>query len=100
MPERRWKFRNDILGHYINSSSSRTFQDAENRLNYLEKEQEIPNMREKIKEYISELDVEIQRCHTLAEELGFDNETEHLVIRVQVLMEVKNDLESRLNEFV
>ena len=100
MPERRWKFRNDILGHYINSSSSRTFQDAENRLNYLEKEQEIPNMREKIKEYISELDVEIQRCHILAEELGFDNETEHLVIRAQVLMEVKNDLESRLNEFV
>lgn len=25
-----------MLGHYINSSSSRTFQDAENRLNYLE----------------------------------------------------------------
>lgn len=33
---KKWRFRNDMLLHEINSCSTRTFQDAENRLNYLE----------------------------------------------------------------
>lgn len=35
--EKKWRFREDILSHYINSVSSKTFQDAENRLNEFEK---------------------------------------------------------------
>lgn len=34
---KKWRFREDILSHYINSVSSKTFQDAENRLNEFEK---------------------------------------------------------------
>ncbi len=34
--KKKWRFREDILSHYINSVSSKTFQDAENRLNDLE----------------------------------------------------------------
>ena len=33
---KKWKFREDMLLHYINGCSERTFQDAEDRLNYLE----------------------------------------------------------------
>lgn len=36
MSNKTWSFREDLLGQYINSTSSRTFQDAENRLNQLE----------------------------------------------------------------
>lgn len=36
MTDKKWRFREDMLGHYINSVSNRTFQDAEDRLNYLE----------------------------------------------------------------
>ena len=37
MADKKWKFREDMLGHCINNVSSKTFQDAEDRLNYLEK---------------------------------------------------------------
>ena len=103
MNNKKWRFRWDILGHYINDSSNNTFQDAENRLNYLEEKENQPDMREKIREYISELDVEIERCHHLAEQNMNDQATtvaEIMVVRVQTLMEVKNDLESRLEELV
>lgn len=62
-----------------------------------------PDMREKVKEYISELDAEIDRCHKLAEQNMDDEATtvaEMMVVRVQVLTEVKNDLEGRLEELV
>lgn len=36
MADKKWKFREDMLGHYVNGVSNLTFQDAENRLNYLE----------------------------------------------------------------
>lgn len=36
MNNKKWKFREDMLGHYINNVSSNTFQDAEDRLNFLE----------------------------------------------------------------
>lgn len=36
MEDKEWRFRSDMLNQYINCSSCRTFQDAENRLNYLE----------------------------------------------------------------
>lgn len=46
---RLWSFREDMLNHYINGSSNRTFQDAENRLNYLEKK--VYELEEELKEF-------------------------------------------------
>lgn len=62
-----------------------------------------PNMREKVREYISELDAEIDRCHKFSEQNMGDEATtvaEMMMVRVQVLTEVKNNLESRLEELV
>lgn len=72
-----------------------------------------PDMREKVKEYISELDVEINRCTEMVENnmkiLGAQNlidayvsGTEYIKIeaRLQALMEVKNDLQGRLEELI
>ncbi len=42
MADKKWRFREDMLGHYVNGVSNRTFQDAENRLNYFE------NLEEKL----------------------------------------------------
>ena len=103
MEYKKWRFRDDMLGHYINGVSSRTFQDAEDRLNYLEEKEQLPDMREKVKEYISELDVEIDRCHKLAEQNIQDESTnlaEMMLVRVQTLTEIKNDLQGRLNELI
>lgn len=36
-----WKFREDMLGHYINGVSNRTFKDVENRINYLEQREKV-----------------------------------------------------------
>ena len=62
-----------------------------------------PDMREKVKEYISELDVEIDRCHKLAEEHMNDEAevlADRVIVRLKTLIEVKNDLQSRLEELV
>ena len=61
-----------------------------------------PDMREKIREYISELDAEYDRCMDWIEE-HMDGETcqvSAMEMRVKTLMEVKNDLEGRLEELV
>lgn len=60
-------------------------------------------MREKVKEYIEELNEEIERCRNLAEQNMDDEATtvaEMMIVRVQVLTEVKNDLQGRLEELV
>ena len=60
------------------------------------------DMREKVKEYISELDVEYDRCMTWIEE-HMDSEAcqvSAMEMRAKTLIEVKNDLESRLEELV
>ena len=62
-----------------------------------------PDMRENVREYISELDKEIERCHHLAEQNMNDEATtvaEMMVVRAQTLNEVKNDLQGRLEELV
>lgn len=100
MENKKWKIRSDMLGHYINNVSSKTFQDAENRLNYLENV--LPDMREKVKEYISELNQEIDRCTFWIEE-HMDSEACQVTameMRVKTLGEVVNDLEGRLEELV
>ena len=63
-----------------------------------------PDMREKIREYISELEEEISRCEKLYEEVSVDysDPTRSLTIqcRIETLSQVKGDLESRLEELV
>lgn len=60
-------------------------------------------MTDKVKEYIAELDMEIDRCHKLAEQNMEDESTTlaaMMLARVQTLNEVKNDLQGRLEELV
>ena len=69
-----------------------------------------PDMREKVREYISELDSEYDRCIEQAEsilvEIGDYDEKPmplnyiKLVERAETLHEVKNDLQGRLEELV
>ena len=72
-----------------------------------------PDMREKVKEYIGELDKEIERLDKILEDMVTEHEKEtveqvqkdkmvyeNIKSRVQTLMEVKNDLQSRLEELV
>lgn len=40
MENKKWRFRKDILHQYVCGTSSKTFQDAEDRLNYLEEREE------------------------------------------------------------
>lgn len=61
-----------------------------------------PDMRGKVKEYIGELDVEYDRCMTWIEE-HMDGETcqvSAIEMRAKTLMEVKNDLQGRLEELI
>ena len=54
----KWKFREDMLNHYINEVSSNTFKDAENRLNYLEEKEQL--LKLKIEDLIKELEDETE----------------------------------------
>ena len=61
-----------------------------------------PDMRGKVREYIGELDAEYDRCMDWIEE-HIDGEACQVFameMRVKTLMEVKNDLQSRLEELV
>ena len=69
-----------------------------------------PDMRKKVREYISELDVEYDRCIGQAERIlaaigDYDEKPMplnyiKLVERAEVLNEVKNDLQGRLDELI
>ena len=69
-----------------------------------------PDMREKVKEYIGELDVEYDKCIGQAESIlasigDYDEKPMplnyiKLVERAEVLNEVKNDLQGRLDELI
>ena len=62
MENKKWKFRDDMLGYYINSGSNRTFQDAEDRLNYLESKLHLLDINEEnINEYIEILEDMLDR---------------------------------------
>ena len=62
-----------------------------------------PDMREKVKEYISELNTEIKRCMTWQDN-SYDKlgslEFEKMCSRVETLQKVRNDLKGRLEELV
>ncbi len=59
-------------------------------------------MRDKIVEYISELDAEIDRCTIWVKEhtSGEACKVTAMESRIEALTEVKNDLQSRLNEVI
>ena len=61
-----------------------------------------PDMREKVKEYIDELDVEYDRCMDWIEEHmnGETCQVSAMEMRAKTLMEVKNDLQGRLEELM
>ena len=61
-----------------------------------------PDMKEKVKEYIGELDAEYDRCMDWIEEHmnGEACQVSAMEMRAKTLNEVKNDLESRLEELV
>ena len=60
------------------------------------------DMREKVREYIDELDAEYDRCMTWIEEHmdGEACQVSAMEMRAKTLIEVKNDLESRLEELI
>lgn len=62
--------------------------------------QQETSMRDKVKEYIGELDVEIKRVERCIIDNGDDtpNVNNMLLARIQTLQEVMNDLQSRLEE--
>lgn len=59
-----------------------------------------PDMREKIKEYVSELDMEIERLENNLEKFTYSEMCTVVAIksRLQTIIEVKNDLLGRLEE--
>lgn len=59
-------------------------------------------MREKVREYIGELDTEIERVEQCIIENGEDavDTNNMLFSRIQTIIEVKNDLQGRLEEMI
>ena len=83
-------------------ASFETNQAMQEPLEKLYKYENQPDMREKVMEYISELDTEYDRCMYWLEE-HMDSETYQVTameMRAKTLMEVKNDLQGRLEELV
>ena len=80
--------------------SLETNMEMQEPLEKLYKYENQPDMREKVKEYISELDAEYDRCMTWIEEHmnGETCQVSVMEMRAKTLMEVKNDLQSRLEE--
>ena len=83
-------------------ASLETNMEMQEPLEKLYKLENQPDMREKVKEYISELDAEIERCMDWIEEHmdGEACQVSAMEMRAKTLNEVKNDLESRLEELV
>ena len=77
-------------------------QSMQEPLEKLYKYENQPDVREKVKEYISELDAEYDRCMDWIEEYmnGEACQVTAMEMRAKTLTEVKNDLESRLEELV
>ena len=83
-------------------ASFETNQAMQEPLEKLYKYENQPDMREKVREYIGELDTEYNRCMDWIEE-HMDGETCQVFameMRAKTLNEVKNDLESRLEELI
>ena len=83
-------------------ASFETNQAMQEPLEKLYKYENQPDMREKVREYISELDAEYGRCTDWIEEHmnGEACQVFAMEMRAKTLNEVKNDLESRLEELI
>ena len=57
-----------------------------------------PDMRPKITEYVVGLDYEIDRIEDMIREIGDFREKERLDIKMQILLQVKSDLQGMLDE--
>ena len=98
----------DMLGipkqgmYCYGEASLETNMEMQEPLEKLYKYENQTDMREKVKEYISELDVEYDRCMAWIEE-HMDCEAcqvSAMEMRANTLNEVKNDLQGRLEELV
>lgn len=69
---------------------------GKNNIEGFMKENSCPDMREKIKEYISELKVEIDRCENMC--ITKNKNSSESITRMQTLIEIVNDLNGRLEE--
>ena len=83
-------------------ASFETNMEMQEPLEKLYKLENQPDMREKVMEYISELDAEYGRCTDWIEEHmnGEACQVSAMEMRAKTLNEVKNDLESRLEELI
>ena len=105
-----WKLSKVISNkmYYYGEASFEANQAMQEPLEKLYKYENQPDMREKVKEYISELDTEIDRCHKEISNLSYDEvqvrvnraEIDVYQCRAKTLIEVKNDLQSRLDELI
>ena len=85
-------------------ASFETTMEMQEPLEKLYKYENQPDMREKVREYISELDADIDRCHKEICNLSYDEicrrsnkaEINLYESRAKTLMEVKNDLQGIL----
>ena len=94
-----------IPGMYCYSEASfEANKEMQEPLEKLYKLENQPNMRDKVKEYITELGKEISRCEKLYDDssANYSDPTRSLAIqcRIETLSQVKCDLESRLEELV
>ena len=88
--------------YYYGEASFEANQAMQEPLEKLYKYENQPDVREKVKEYISELDVEYDRCMAWIEE-HVDCEAcqvSAMEMRANTLNEVKNDLQGRLEELI
>ena len=83
-------------------ASFETNQAMQEPLEKLYKYENQPDMREKVREYISELDAEYGRCTDWIEEHmnGEACQVSAMEMRAKTLNDVKNDFESRLEELI
>lgn len=66
-------------------------------------ENQLPNIKNQVQEYIGELDLEIKRCMSWQND-NFDKigslNFEKIISRINTLQEVRRDLKSKLDELV
>lgn len=88
--------------YYYGEASFEANQAMQEPLEKLYNYENQPDMREKVREYIIELDEEISRCMAWIEDHmdGEACQVSAMEMRAKTLNDVKNDLESRLEELI
>lgn len=88
--------------YFYGEASFEANQAMQEPLEKLYKYENQPNMREKVREYIIELDEEISRCMAWIEDHmdGESCQVSAMEMRAKTLNDVKNDLQNRLEELV